>query len=153
MSGGTLRPSGGDSIALLSADGGRSSIHIDCYADEVVIDFPSMAAAVERMRSAFVDDVAKVPLEVQVSLSPREAFDGATVPLDVPVRCTCRTCGGRGERGADPGARRAGTGMELRQHQVQVSTPPRVADGARFRFLVAPRHDPPTHIELHIAIR
>ena len=108
----------------------------------------------ERMRSAFVDDQpASAPLKAEITLSARQAFEGTTVPLDVPVRCTCGHCGGRGETWPDPCSRCAGTGMELRQHQVQVSVPPRVADGARFRFLVAPRHDPPTHIELHVAIR
>lgn len=153
MSGGTFRPFGGGSIAVLGATGGRRSVPVDCFADEVAIDFPSVAEAVERMRSAFVDGVPDSPLRADVRLSPHQAYTGATVPLDVPVRCTCRACGGRGEHWPDPCARCSGTGTELRQHQVQVLVPARVADGARFRFLVAPRHDPPTHIELHVAVR
>ena len=50
MSGGTFRPFGGDSIAVLGTDSRRASTHAECCADEVVIDFPSVAMAVERMR-------------------------------------------------------------------------------------------------------
>ena len=154
MSGDTFRRFGGGSIAVLSADRAQSQMHGDCFADEVVIDFPSVNEAIERMRRAFVDDLpAGAPLKAEISLSPRQAFEGATVPLDVPVRCTCSHCGGRGETWLDPCVQCAGTGTELRQHQVQVSVPGRVADGTRFRFLVVPRHDPPTHIELRVAVR
>jgi hypothetical protein len=152
MRGGTFRPFGGDSIAVLGTDGSHSSAHGDCFADEVVIDFPSVARAVERMRSAFLDETRSLPLRADIRLSPRQAFEGAMIPLDVPVRCTCRSCGGRGECWPEPCARCTGSGIELRQHQVQVSVPARVADGARFRFAVVPRHDPPTHIELVVAV-
>lgn len=149
---GEKRPAGG-SIAVIGADHARSMLHVDCFADEVVIDFPSAVPAIERMRRAFVDDGPRVPLPAELSISPQQAFEGATVPLDVPVRCTCRDCGGRGETWPDPCGRCEGTGIELLRHQVQVSVPARVADGTRFRFSVAPRHQPPTHIELHVAIR
>src|SRR5262245_3674492 len=108
MRGGTFRPFGDHSIAVLGTDGSRSSAHADCFADEVVIDFPSVARAVERMRSGFVDEPRHTPLQARITLSPRQAFEGATVPLDVPVRCTCRGCGGRGECWPDPCARCAG---------------------------------------------
>ncbi len=150
---GAFRPTDGNSIAVLAADGGYASLHADCFAAEVVIAFPSVASAVERMRSAFVDELPGAPLSAHVSLSPRQALEGATVPLDVPVRCTCRVCGGRGERWPDRCRRCAGSGVELRRHQVQLFVPARVAHGARFRFTLSPRHDPPTRIELHVAIR
>jgi hypothetical protein len=140
-------------MAVIGADHERSRLHVDCFADEVVIDFPSVAPAVERMRRGFEDKVSRTPLTAEVALTPRQAFEGAVVPLDVPVRYTCRTCGGRGETWPDPCTTCAGTGVEMRHHQVQVSVPARVADGARFRFLIAPRHDLPTHIELRVAIR
>ena len=38
----------------------------------------------------------------ELHLSAREAFDGVTVPLDVPVRKLCVACGGRGEIWSDP---------------------------------------------------
>lgn len=153
MRGGGFGSTGGTSIAVLGTGGPSVSAHADCFADEVVIDFPSVASAVERMRSAFVDEMPRVPMTAEVSLSPRQALEGARVPLSVPVCCTCPACGGRGERWPDRCARCAGTGAELRRHQVQVSVPARVAHGARFRFLVAPRHDPPTRVELRVAIR
>ena len=153
MRGNTSRRAGIDSLSVVGTDSTRSVLHVECFADEVVIDFPSVAGAIERMRSAFIDEEPECELKAEVSLSRRQAFEGVTVPIDVPVRCTCRECGGRGETWADPCPRCDGTGTELRQHQVQVSVPSRVSDGARFRFLVTPRHDPPTHIELHVAVR
>ena len=54
------------------------------FADEVAIDFPSLHAAVERMREGFVaasiDDERRRRLSADLHLSPREAFDGVTVP-------------------------------------------------------------------------
>lgn len=138
---------------MIGADHTRATLHIDCFADEVVIDFPSVAPAVERIRRAFVDERPHPPLAAELSISPRQAFEGATVPFDVPVRSTCRDCGGRGETWPDPCARCQGTGLEYRQHQVQVSVPARVADGTRFHFSVARTPDPPTYIELYVAIR
>ena len=142
-----------EKLAVISAEHGRSTLHVECFADEVVIDFPSVAPAIERMRRAFVDEGPHVPLPVELLISPRQAFEGATVLLEVPVRCTCGDCGGRGESWPDPCARCHGTGLVVRRHQVEISVPARVADRTRFRFSIAPRHDPPTHIELHVAIR
>ncbi len=154
MSGHAFRPSGGNSIAAVRAAAGTMAADADCFADEVVIDFPSVVPAVERMRSAFVDDGSpSIPMNAEITLSPRQAFDGASVFLYVPVRCTCRACGGRGETWPDRCQRCAGSGTELRRHEVQVSVPSGVADGARFRFLVTARPDPPTPIELRVAVR
>jgi hypothetical protein len=151
MKGDTFRPRGGDAIAVLAADeAGRA--HCDCFADEVVIDFPSVAPAVEKMRHAFVEGAQGTSLCARIDLSAKEAADGATRPLDVPVRTTCRTCGGRGETWSEPCTRCDASGIELLAHQVHVSIPAGVADGARFRFSVATRHDPPTHVELHVIV-
>jgi hypothetical protein len=152
MSSDPFRPTG-DSMALLTGDNGPHGIRADCFADEVVIDFPSVAAAVERMRSAFVDEERGSLLCADVNLSPREASEGTTLPLAVPVRSTCRSCGGRGETWSERCARCGGTGTEVLRHHVQVSVPAGVLDGTRFRFVVTTRHDPPTRIELHIAVR
>ena len=58
------------------------------FDDEVAIDFPSLHGAVERMRESFVaastDSDGRRQLSAELILSPREAFDGVTVPLDVP---------------------------------------------------------------------
>ena len=152
MSSDPFRPTG-DSMALLTSDNGPHGIRVDCFADEVVIDFPSVAPAVERMRSAFVDEERGSLLRADVSLSTREASEGITLPLAVPVRSTCRSCGGRGETWSERCGGCAGTGTEVLKHHVQVSVPAGVLDGTRFRFIVTTRHDPPTRIELHIAVR
>ena len=121
------------------------------FADEVVIDFPSVAPAVERMRSAFAPEETKT-LTASLEITPREAVEGATVPLDVPVRCTCRTCGGRGETWTQTCGACAGSGIELLHHQVHITVPAGVEDGACFHFSVSPRHDLSTRIELRVLV-
>ena len=122
------------------------------FADEVAIDFPSVAPAIERMRSAFVAEEHTKTLTAALEISPREAIEGATVPLDVPVRCTCRACGGRGETWGHPCGTCAGSGIELIYHQVHITTPAGVEDGACFHFSVAVRHDLSTRIELRVLV-
>ena len=154
MNSGDLRPRHDDSIAVLGAHPDHGASHLECFADEVVIDFPSVAGAVERMRRPFeTDGAGRDPLAVDVSVSHKQALEGATLSVDAPIRCTCRDCGGRGETWPERCAACTGTGIELRFHQVQVSIPCGVGDGARFRFLVTPRHELPTPIELRVAIR
>jgi len=150
MGGNTFRPFGGPQVAAI---GNEDSHHeVNCFADEVVIDFPSMAPAVDRIRSAFLAGERAAALDAAITLSPREAAAGAIVPLEVPVRCTCHYCGGRGESWAEPCPCCRGNGSELLHHQLRVSVPAGVIDGTRFRFTVTPRHHPPTRIELHIHV-
>src|SRR5688500_15100621 len=59
------------------------------FADEVAIDFPSVASVLDRMRDAFFTPEPVVTLSAQIVLTPREAFDGVSVPLDVPLRRAC----------------------------------------------------------------
>ena len=153
MSGDTSRPFGGDAMAVLGGEPGGAAAHADCFADEVVIDFPSVAQAVEKMRHAFVEADGGTAVRARVSLSGRQAAEGVTLLLEVPVRNTCRRCGGRGETWAERCVPCGGTGTELRRHHVDVSVPAGVADGARFRFTVATRHDPPTRVELLVAVQ
>ena len=124
----------------------------DCFADEVVIDFPSVASAVDRIRKAFLADEPNTALSTEVQLSPRQALRGTRVSLDVPVPCTCHDCGGRGEMWTEPCARCKGSGSELRHHQLRVALPAGVVDGTRFTFTVTPRHNRPTRIELHVLV-
>ena len=125
----------------------------DWFADEIAIDFPSMGAAVARIRKAFLWDDHRVPVSAQVRVSLHEATRGVTIPLDVPVRRTCLRCGGRGETWMEPCVWCAGTGEALAQHRVTLLVPAGVADGARFRFTVATPSAPPTHIEVRVAVR
>lgn len=150
MGGNTFRPFGGPQLAVI---GGEDSDHeVSCFADEVVIDFPSVAPAIDRIRSAFLAVERAAALHTAMRLSQREAREGATVPLEVPVRCTCRDCGGRGETWSEPCRRCDGTGSEMLHHQLHVLVPAGVHDGARFYFTVTPRHHPPTRIELQIFV-
>jgi hypothetical protein len=125
---------------------------VDCFTDEVVIDFPSMSTTVERMQSAFVEEMLGPVFQVRACLSPRQALDGAVVPIDIPISLTCRNCGGRGEIWAEPCPSCLSTGTEVRQHSVRVSIHAGVCDGGKFRFVVATRHAPPTHVEFHVTI-
>jgi hypothetical protein len=150
MGGHTFRPFGGGSLAIVGGTDRRPDA--SCFADEVVIDFPSVAPAVDRMRSAFLADERAAALSAAIRLSQREARDGAMVPLEVPVRCTCHDCGGRGETWTEPCVRCQGSGTELRRHQLQVAVPAGVLDGTCFNFTVTPRHNPPTRVELRVLV-
>ena len=104
-----------------------------CFDDEIAIDFPSIGAVVDRMRAGFLGNEAGAAAhQSAISLSPRQAWAGATVPLDVPLRHTCRECS--------------------RSHQVRVLVPAGVTDGTRFRFLVAAPHGVPTRIEVTVLV-
>jgi hypothetical protein len=123
------------------------------FEDDVTVDFPSVNAVLDRIRDAFFgrDDLV-LPLPARLVLTPRDAFFGVRVPLRVPVRRTCPTCGGRGEVWMDRCRACEGTGDALGHHEVQLSVPPGVRDGARFRFSVTPPAAPATVVEVRIAI-
>jgi hypothetical protein len=150
MKGNSFRRVGHGRLAIAA---GERRHDTNCFADEVVVDFPSVALALDRIHAAFLADERLVPLSAAITLTPSEARTGARVPLDVPVRCTCRDCGGRGGTWHDGCPRCTGSGVELLQHQIQVSVPAGVNDGERFHFTLTPRHDPPTRIELLISVR
>jgi hypothetical protein len=92
-------------------------------------------------------------LTAEVQLSRHDASIGAVVPLEVPLKGTCRTCGGRGETWTEPCEACCGTGDALVHHPVRLSVPPGVADGARFRFRVSSPHATPVRVEIRVAIR
>ncbi|HEY5618850.1 MAG TPA: hypothetical protein VIK60_12985 [Vicinamibacterales bacterium] len=150
MSGHTFRSFGRDSLVV----SGTAEFRVDasCFADEVVVDFPSVAPAVERIRRSFLDDERAASLNATIQLTPHEARLGAMVPLEVPVSCTCRECGGRGETWTERCGCCNGSGAELRRHQLNVAVPAGVSDGACFNFTLIPRHDPPTRIELRVLV-
>jgi hypothetical protein len=128
----------------------------ECFADEIAIDFPSVDLAVERMRDAFLgargsDDAADV-VRRHVFLSRREAVDGVVVPVEVPIAGLCRHCGGRGEVWTERCHACDGAGSSVHHHAVRVSVPPRVADGACFRFRVTPPEADSVRVEIRVAI-
>lgn len=126
------------------------------FDDEVAIDFPSVQLAIERMYEGFV--AASGPadhrrqLSAELRLSPREAFDGVTIPMDVPVRKVCAACGGRGEVWRDPCEQCDGTGEALGRHPVRLVIPPRVQDGDCFSLSVTAPSAPLTRVEVRVVL-
>jgi hypothetical protein len=127
----------------------------DCFKDEIAIDFPSIGGLVDRVRDAFLGDDARESAGTvtrEVRLSNHEARRGTIVPLELPIRGTCRRCGGRGEVWTEPCAACCGSGDSLVRHPIRVSVPPGVSDGARFRFRVSSPHAAPVRVEVRVAI-
>jgi hypothetical protein len=124
-----------------------------CFDDEIAIDFPSIGPVVERMRDALLGaDRATDAQAAAISLSAREAFAGATVALEVPLRATCVRCGGRGETWEERCGTCAGSGQCSTPHQFRVAVPAGVTDGTRFRFLIASPQNVPTRIEVTVLV-
>jgi len=122
------------------------------FADEVAIDFPSLAEAVERMQTAFVERDDNERLRAEITVSRRDAGRGVAVPLDLPLRSTCRHCGGRGEVWGDACQDCGGHGHAFRQRRLTVTVPAGVSDGDWFRFSVTPARGPRTRVELRVAV-
>jgi hypothetical protein len=126
------------------------------FDDEIAIDFPSLQAAVERMRACFVAAPAETDparrLSAELHLSPREAFNGVTVPVEVPIRKLCVSCGGRGEIWSDPCDGCDGSGEALSRHPVRLVVPPRVQEGDRFALSVSAPSASPTHVEVRVVL-
>src|SRR5260221_1367821 len=127
------------------------------FRDEVAIDFPSLDEAVERMRDAFLAPIneseAHPELSAELWISPREAFEGVTLPLDMPIRKLCIACGGRGENWPEPCGKCEGTGHAIARHPVRLVVPARVSDGARFSLSVCAPSAAPPRVAVRIAVR
>ena len=126
----------------------------DWLSDEVVVDFPSMAELVGRMRTSFfgINDYEQTTHTTEVNLTPKEADEGTRVPVALPVHLTCPVCGGRGEVWNEVCGVCTGTGGGLLSHNLNVRVPPGVHHGTRLRFCVSPPFAPETHVEVRIAI-
>lgn len=125
----------------------------DWLRDEIAIDFPSVASVLDRMREAFFGEVVPCSVSAEIVLSPDEAFWGAIVPLEVPLRRTCPRCGGRGESWQEWCSLCGGGGEVAARHDMQLRVPAGVREGERFRFSVIPPGAPHTIVEVRIAIR
>jgi hypothetical protein len=121
--------------------------------EDVAIDFPSTARVMERIRASFFGDTASTGLVAEISLSQNEALAGADVPLLLPTRRVCPSCGGRGEVWLDACAPCAGTGELVAPRQIRVSLPAGTEDGAHFRFALSSQGGPATAIEIRVAVR
>jgi molecular chaperone DnaJ len=126
---------------------------VEWLTDEVAIDFPSVATLLDRMRNSFFAESPEVGLNAEIVLSPQEAFWGATVPLDVPLRRTCARCGGRGETWQEWCVPCGGEGDVAATHELRLRVPAGVREGARFRFSVMPPGAPHTLVEVRVSIR
>ena len=125
-----------------------------CFADEIAIDFPSVGRVVERMRDGFLGEaVDRDVLRAESCCRGVKPYAGLVVSLNIPVRVTCPHCGGRGETWTERCDLCRGSGEYLLQHPVRVTVPPRVADGARFRFRVTSPDAPSMRVEVRVAIR
>ena len=123
-------------------------------ADEVAIDFPSTGAIFERIRESFLlSDEPVSALPVEVELTTREAQEGTSVPLDLPMRAVCVLCEGRGEVWYDPCHLCGGSGESIRSHTVQLVVPPGIQHVARVRLRLTRLYTPSTIIDVQIAVR
>jgi molecular chaperone DnaJ len=146
----------GDPARRRSYDASRSvppPLRAEWLADEVAIDFPSVSSVLDRMRDAFFGEHPVSSRSAEIILTPREAFYGTQVPLDVPLRRTCPRCGGRGEVWGDWCVTCAGDGEVAAAHELRVRIPSGVRDGARFRFSVTPPGAPMTIVDVRVSIR
>jgi DnaJ domain len=125
----------------------------DCLADEVDVDFPSVLTVLDRMRHSFFGSPARLDAGADVVVTPKEAFYGATIPLDVPVRRTCTSCGGRGEIWNEWCAGCAGIGDQPSRQAVNLRIPAGVQHGTRIRFRVAVPGIRPTIVNARIVIK
>jgi molecular chaperone DnaJ len=125
----------------------------DWLADEIAIDFPSVSSLLDSMRHSFFGSVPMVTLSAEIIVSRREAFWGATVPLDVPLRRTCPSCGGRGESWQECCPACDGDGEVAAPHEMRLRVPAGVREGERFRFSVMPPGAPHTVVEVRVSIR
>ena len=73
------RPARSGAAVLRRRCRGAARGRADWFADEVAIDFPSVASVLDRMRDAFFGAEPPVTLSAEMVLTPREAFDGVTV--------------------------------------------------------------------------
>ena len=125
----------------------------EAFADEVDIDFPSVAGLVERMRATFFGPALDEAVAAEVRLTPGQATTGTKIPVDVSLRHTCPVCGGRGEVWLDPCGACAGSGDGLLPHQFQLVVPPGVRDGTYLQFHIEPSYAPATELQVRITVQ
>lgn len=129
----------------------------ELWDEDVAIDFPSAARVVDRIRASFLSaergDSDEQPLVAEISLSSDEARAGVDVPLLLPTRRLCPSCGGRGEVWLDACAPCAGSGEVVAPRQIRIMVPAGTEDGTQFRVALAPEGGRVTAIEIRVAVR
>lgn len=126
---------------------------VDCLADEVAIDFPSVHNVLDRMRHAFFGDAADPRTGPDIAITPHEAFWGATVPLRVPVRRICSDCGGRGEVWGGACGICGGVGDTAADHAIHLRIPAGIQDRTFIRLRVTASGVAETSILARIVIQ
>jgi molecular chaperone DnaJ len=126
---------------------------VDWFADEVAIDFPSVADLLDRMRHAFFGASSPEELPAEIVLTRLEASEGTTIPIGIPVRQTCLRCGGRGETWQEWCGLCGGCGDVQAFHDVELRVPAGVRAGERIRLAVMPPGAPLTRVDVLISIR
>ena len=138
---------------LRAGKGAGTPGRAEWLADEVAIDFPSVASVLDRMRHSFFGPAPLANLSTEVILSPQQAFWGTLVPLGVALRRICPSCGGRGETWDEWCTVCEGEGEVAAHHEMQLRVPAGVREGERFRFSVTPPGAPHTVVEVRVSIR
>jgi molecular chaperone DnaJ len=139
--------------ALTWSSGSANPARAEWLADEIAVDFPSVANVLDRMRHAFFGGLPAAALSAEILLTCEEAFWGAIVPFGVPLRQTCPRCGGRGEIWQEWCAGCRGVGEIAATHEVRLHVPAGVREGARFRFSVTSPGAPETIVEVRVSLR
>jgi hypothetical protein len=128
----------------------------ECFADEIAIDFPSLEPAVERMRESFLGEQTGAELgdvvRLDLQVTRREVWEGASVPVEVPMRGVCRRCGGRGEVWTEPCEACAGAAVTFERRFVRIPLPRGLGDGAKFRVRVSSPGGDSVRLEIRINI-
>jgi hypothetical protein len=129
----------------------------DCFADEVAIDFPAVNRLVAREREAFLGDAGQDAgmsdtISRQLCLSSAEAFHGAIIPLELSLRETCGSCGGRGEIWAEDCPDCGGTGDWVVPRRFGVPVPPGVTDGTLLHFRISAPLEAAVRVRVRVAI-
>lgn len=123
-----------------------------CTTDEVGIDFPAVAVAVERACAGFFAAAGAEPRENELRLTRDEATRGGPVLLEMPLELTCDGCGGRGEVWDERCGRCGATGCRVESRLVRVRVPAGVRHGSRFRMKVMAPEAVATDLELRIHV-
>ena len=126
-------------VLRLGTPGERSASRAaECFADEVAIDFPSLAPLAERLCERFLAGQVNASHQwAEVRLSRDDAAAGRRVPVPIVLPAVCEECGGRGETWQERCGACDGRGSRDVRRDVAVTLPSGVRDGARFLLTVA----------------
>jgi DnaJ-class molecular chaperone len=91
-------------------------------------------------------------LYAEIVLSPGEAAAGGILPLTLPVRRACPSCGGSGAAGRLACPSCDGTGVREHRDTLAVSVPPGVAPGTSVRLALGDLGLPHVHLSILVSV-